>query len=173
MCFTKVFMYHPLSTFTICIFRPFYFLHLNFVRSYCSWPPFHTLAFLNFHFIHEFQHELEATLSYQKTTMRSILKVLLHEQPLNSPKFQKLADFMLLWHDTIMTSFQMFHETADKLQVAKEMNETIFQQVFIIRLNRINLLLQFLLMLLGLLCFPSWICIPWNFIKASATLNSK
>ncbi len=40
-------------------------------------------------------------------------------------------------------------------------------------LNRINLLLQFLLMWLGLLCFPSRICIPWNFIKASATLNSK
>jgi hypothetical protein len=33
--------------------------------------------------------------------------------------------------------------------------------------------LQFPLMWLGLLCFPSRICIPWNFIKASATLNSK
>jgi hypothetical protein len=96
MSITKDFMYHPLSPFTICIFRPLYFLHLNFVRSYCSWPPFHPLPFLNFHFIHKFQHELEATLSYKKTTMRSILKVLLHEQPLNSPKFQKLADFMLL-----------------------------------------------------------------------------
>lgn len=88
----------------------------------------------------------------------------------------QLADFMLLWHDTITTSFQMFHETADKLNSKLPKKWTkLFSSKYSLSggLIRINLLLQFLLMWLGLLCFPAWICIPWNFIKASATLKSK
>lgn len=161
-------MCHPLSTFTICIFRPLYFLHLNFVRSYCSWPPFHPLPFLNFHFIHEFQHELEATLSYQKTTMKSILKVLLHEQPLN----------LLISCFSDMTQLQHPFKCSMKLQINSKLPKKwtkLFSSKYSLSggLNRINLLLQFLLMWLGLPCFPAWICIPWNFIKASATLKSK
>jgi len=168
MCITKVFMCHPLSTFTICIFCPLYFLHLNFVRSYCSWPPFHPLPFLNFHFIHEFQHELEATLSYQKTTMKSILKVLLHKQPLN----------LLISCFSDMTQLRHPFKCSMKLQINSKLPKKWtkpFSSKYSLSggLNRINLLLQFLLMWLGLLCFPAWICIPWNFIKASATLKSK